>query len=278
MSAAPTMPDKNLVATLRELLDRLAGSRKLSNDEQEEIHDAVIAKAKLLSGDGLLEAMDIAVGNNKSRQRESVYLLSEFTHLPEVVAKIAEEFRNPDASWRNWLVQTVGHKHLTRLAPELIPIIESDPEIVCRQGAIWSAGKLKAPDCLPVLLRLSENPPIELAGSLAFAFTEYAAEASRPFLQRRFGDKSANLSDRVIAAWGLAKLGEKKALRYLVEMLFDPNKKTPTSYTPGQSLRAAQAVCDIKGWQFEWNRSFVVAHRDEWRKVLLSELESNVAA
>jgi len=54
MSAAPTMADKNLVATLRELLDRLAGSRKLSNDEQEEIHDAVIAEAKLLSGDGFL--------------------------------------------------------------------------------------------------------------------------------------------------------------------------------------------------------------------------------
>jgi len=61
-------------------------------------------------------------------------------------------------------------------------------------------------------------------------------------------------------------------------MLFDPNKKTSTSYTPGQSLHAAQAVCDIKGWQFEWNRSFVEAHRNEWRNVLLNELESNVAA
>jgi len=103
MSASSTMPDKNLVATLRELLDRLAGSRKLSNDEQEEIHDAVIAAARLLPGDGFLDALDTVVGKSKSRRRESVYLLSEFTHLPEVVARIGEELKNPDAHWRNWL-------------------------------------------------------------------------------------------------------------------------------------------------------------------------------
>jgi hypothetical protein len=270
-------PDKNLAAKLRELLDRLAGSRKLSNDEQEEIHDAVIAEARLLSGDGFLEALDSVIGKSKSRRRESVYLLSEFTHLPEVVARIGEEFKNPDAHWRHWLVQTVGYKHLTRLAPQLIPIIESDPDILCRRGAIWSAAEMKAPECLPLLLRLAENPPVELASSLAFAFTKYSSESSRPFLQRRFEDESADSSHRVIAAWGLAKLGEKKALRYLVEMLFDPSNKTPTSYTPGQSLRAAQAVCDIKGWQFDWNKNFVEAHRDEWRKGLLSELESSFA-
>jgi hypothetical protein len=269
-------PDKNLAAKLRELLDRLAGSRELSNDEREEIHDGVVTEAGLLSGDGFLEALDSAIGKSKSRRRESVYLLSEFTHLPEVVARIGEELKNPDSHWRHFLVQTIGNKNLTRLAPQLIPIIESDPDILCRRGAIWSAGKLKAPECLPSLLRLAENPRVEVASSLALAFTKYSSEASRPFLQQRFEDKSADSSDRVIAAWGLAKLGKKKALRYLVKMLFDPNKKTPTSYAPGQSLRAAQAVCDIKGWQFNWSKSFVEAHRDEWRKVILSELESGV--
>ncbi len=270
--------DKILVSKLRELLDRLADSRKLSNDEQEEIHDAVIAEARLFSGDGLLDALDTAVGKSKSRRQESVYLLSEFTDLPEVVVRIGEEFKNPDSNWRQWLVRTVGFKHLTQLAPQLVPVIENDPDVLCRQGAIWSAGKLKSLECLPSLLRLAENPPRELAWSLAFAFTTYAAAASGPFLRRRFEDKSLDSSDRVIAAWGLAKLGEQKALRYLVEMLFGPDRKTSTTFAPGQSLRAAQAICDIKSWQFEWNTNFVEAHRDEWRKVLLNELESSISA
>lgn len=270
--------DKNQVSKLRELLDRLADSRKLSNDEQEEVHDAVIADVKLISDENFLVTLDSVVGKSKSRRQESVYLLSEFTHLPEVVARIGQEFKNPDVRWRQWLVQIVGHRRLTGLAPHLIPIIEQDPDIFCRQGAIWSAGKLKADECLPSLLRLAEDPPPELTWSLAFAFTEYSQEASRPFLQRLFEDRLASSGHRVVAAWGLAKLGEKEALRYLVGMLFDPNKETSMGYFPGESLRAAQAVCDIKGWQFEWNKMFVEAHREEWREALLSELQSPVAA
>jgi hypothetical protein len=264
--------DKNIVAKLRELLDRLADSRKLSNDEQEQIHDAVIAETRSLPCDCFLDSLDGAVGKSKSRRRESVYLLSEFTQLPEVIARLGEEFKNPDVSWRHWLVQIVGHRNLKQLASQLPPIIENDPDMLCRKAAIWSAGRLKADCCLPSLMKLAENPPDELRSAITWSLKDLAPTNAKEYFERIFLDASAEKQERIVAAWGLAKLGDKSSLGFLVEMMFDPDKRTPRSCTPGQSLRAAQAVCDIKGWQFQWNKTFVQTHRNEWRKLALAGL------
>jgi hypothetical protein len=40
-------------------------------------------------------------------------------------------------------------------------------------------------------------------------------------------------------------------------MLDDPEILTANSYDPGESMRAAQAIADINGWDFEWDRDFV---------------------
>lgn len=38
--------------------------------------------------DGILEALDQAIGSSKIRRRESVFILSELTDMPEVVERI----------------------------------------------------------------------------------------------------------------------------------------------------------------------------------------------
>jgi hypothetical protein len=62
---------------------------------------------------------------------------------------------------------------------------------------------------------------------------------------------------KVMAAWGLAKLGEKEPYDYLVKMLIDPEIKTKTSFDPGHSIKAAQAIADINCWDFEWGKNSV---------------------
>jgi hypothetical protein len=52
-------------------------------------------------------------------------------------------------------------------------------------------------------------------------------------------------------------LGEPVALAYLKEMLDDADIDTPRSHTPGQSIRAAQAVADVLGFPFEWGKQDV---------------------
>jgi hypothetical protein len=45
-------------------------------------------------------------------------------------------------------------------------------------------------------------------------------------------------------------------------MLDDPDEYGDTYFRPGESLRAAQAVCDIRGWAFEWHKSSVAKTKD----------------
>jgi hypothetical protein len=67
------------------------------------------------------------------------------------------------------------------------------------------------------------------------------------------GDKPT----KILASWVLAKAGDRDAHAFLVEMLDDPDVTTRTSYLPGESIRAAQALADVHGWPFSWGKPSV---------------------
>ena len=139
MATAP----KTLVTRIRGLLDRLAACRRLSTDDQEVVGDDVAAEARTLPREGLLEALDKAIGSSKNRRKVAVYLLSELTDVPEVVERIGQWLSDPDAQWRSWLIQTVESAGLKQFAPLLNGIIENDPDEFCRDVAIHAAGTLQ---------------------------------------------------------------------------------------------------------------------------------------
>ena len=249
-------PPRHLARHIRELLDRLAASRGLSKDEQEEVGDEVMLAARALPREGVLAALDQAMGSSKKRRQESVFILSELTDVPEVVDRIGAWLRDPDPETRSWLIQTIGRARLKQFAPLLNDIIENDPDSFCRDMAMHTAGRLKADENLSTLLRLADRRDPEQTWRLAWQLKEYATEACRPYLKEWFeGDEPK--STRVIAAWGLAKLGDENAIAYLARMLDDPDLRGPNFSEPGQSIRAAQALCDIYEWPFEWNKSSV---------------------
>ena len=252
----PTTP-KSLVAQIRGLLDRLVACRSLANDDQEVISDAVAAETRALPREGLLEALDKAIGSNKKRREEAVYILSELTDIPEAVARIGESISDEDPKWRSWLIQIVAARTMRQFTPFLNDVIEHDPDPFCRDLAIGTAGSLRQKVNLPALFRLADRNEPELRWRLAFAFSRFAIEDCRPYLQRWFDDAAEEKSTRVFAAWGLGKLGDQTAIEFLIAMLHDPDIQTANSFEPGASIRAAQAVCDINGWPFEWNKRYV---------------------
>lgn len=248
---------KELTTRIRTLLDRLIHSRRLDNDGQEVIGDEIAAEARTLPRDGILDALDKAIGRNKRRREEAVYLLSEWIDVPAVVDRIGKWINDPDPKWRSWLIQTVAQDELIHFAPHLNNIIENDSDEFCRDMAIYAAGRLRAKVCLPVLFRLADEDEPTLTWRLAAALTSYATEECRPHLRRWFDDNSLETSTRIYAAWGLGKLGDQTAMRYLIGMLDDPDECGDNYFRPGESIRAAQAVCDINGWDFEWHKSSV---------------------
>ena len=52
-------------------------------------------------------------------------------------------------------------------------------------------------------------------------------------------------------------MGDQAAIQYLVKMLDDPVRTGKTFHDPGEGIRAAQALCDIFDWPFEWGRAAV---------------------
>ncbi len=253
----------DLVREFRRLLTELVVSRRETKDVQEEVHDRVAAKMRALPRvPGMLAALDAAIGRDAKRREEAVYLLSELADIPEVVERIGVWLQDPNPSFRRWLVQTVEHGRLTQFAPALSAIIESDADPVCRQFAIHAAGTLRLESSLPSLLRASHTEAKDNRWVLVWAFKEFAAPECMPYLREVFGNQSEPSSQRVVAAWGLAKAGDEAAHKYLEEMLDDPDTRTPNSFTPGQSLRAAQALSDLHGWPFHWHvRSVGVTRR-----------------
>jgi hypothetical protein len=247
----------HLVARIRGLLDRLVACRRLDSDGQEAVHDEVAAEVRVLACEGILEALDHAIGSSKRRRQEAVYILSELMDVPEAVQRVSVWLKDPNPDWRSWLIQTVAHSGLREYAPLLNDIIEHDPDPFCRDQAIYAAGVLRERENLPTLLRMAEQNDKELIWRLASTLTDYATEECRPHLRRWFEDMTLSKSTRVISAWGMGKLGDRRAIEYLIQMLDDPDRQGPNFFEPGVSIRAAQALCDIHNWPFEWNKSYV---------------------
>ncbi|MGH7130029.1 MAG: HEAT repeat domain-containing protein [Planctomycetaceae bacterium] len=240
-----------LVTRLRALLDRLVESREMPKNEMQAVADEVAAAARALPREGLLEALDKAIGRSQRRRREAVYLLTEWQDLPAAAEKLGQWLYEPDETWRRWLVQVVGENGMDRYCPQLAEIIANDPDAECRAFALHSAARLRCPQALPMLLRLAEESDGKQRSGLVWALKEYATEDCRPHLERSFSDSQPK-GDRVVAAWGLGKFGDQRAIAYLIAMLDEQD----------ESLRAAQALCDIHGWPFEWHADFVAKTKE----------------
>jgi hypothetical protein len=256
------------IAPVRSLLDALVEAEKLDQDEREEEVDRLLALARALPRAGIVEAVTRAAAGSKHRRNAGIDVLCQHADAPEVQATFVEWLRVPDATARFALIQTIGLRRLAGLAAELGRVIEGDPDELCRDMALWAAGQLRAPECLPVVLRLAaatrhQRPGTARLGAtnpdwrLLQVLTAYGAPEGRPFLEVAFSDVVRKPGDRVQAAWGLAKLGDAAAFSYLREMLDDPDVRTSHSFTPGQSWRAAQAIADVRGWPLGVGRAGV---------------------
>lgn len=245
VASAPA-PDAR-VAELRTILDRLVAARAAStNEEAEMIYDALGERLAALPRAGIVTALDQAAGDDKRRQKETIEVLSYLADLPAAAERVGRALNDPDPEVRATAAQAVGNHKLTQYASLLNPLMTADPDSFVRICAITSAGAMKEPVNFPVLLSLGDVPGVlpALAG--------YGQPAARSFFEKIFQDSTRNRTDLVFAAWGLAKLGDRQAHAYLVTMLDDPPSTTHedgvTVQDPGVSLRAAEALCEVHGW------------------------------
>jgi HEAT repeat protein len=210
-----------------------------------------------------LLALDRAIGRGLNRKRAALDLLAELTDLPQVAERFNTWLRDPDSEWRAEVIEFIGDKGLRQFAPALNDALSSGKRDLCWAYAVSAAGQLASEANVSAILRLTGDPETNTHPRLIWAFHGFPHPRFRPALKRLFRSLTEK-EERVRVAWALAKLGDEKAERYLVEMLDDPDVETPTSFISGVSLRAAQALCDVHGWPFRWDKGWVTKTRKMW--------------
>jgi HEAT repeat protein len=258
-------PDPVLVNDLKAILEPIVAAR---GRPDRRLVARQARRLRRLRRDGWLAALDRVVGRSVQRKRAAAELLAEMADLPEVANRFESWLRDADLGWRAEVIVLVGRRGLARFAPLLNDALDGNADDLCRAYAITAAEELRVEANLPALLRLAGDPALDpLFRRMLPALTAYADPRCRPALKRFFRPDQPR-EVRVFAAWGLGKLGDEEAIRYLAAMLDDPEVRTPTSYDPGESLRAAQGLCDIRGWPFAWGREGVARTRRRWLRSL----------
>lgn len=244
MAGSRERPDAALVTRLRELLDRIAAAERRENDELEDAVEAAAAEFAALTGPGVVAALLKATGASTGRRNRAVLLLTAGEPGPEAIEVMRTWITDPSPNVRSVIIQTVGAEGLEAFAPLLADRIANEDDRFCRDMAVFAAGKLRADDCLPAILALVDTDFSRWR--LAQALASYATEDVRPTLAGWFEDEHQPHEVRLQAAWGLGKLGDRRAVDYLGESLLSPEGGT-------DRFLCAQALCDINGWPFEWH-------------------------
>lgn len=168
-------------------------------------------------------------------------------------AGVGAMLADPAHAARSMLVQRIAFDpRRLRLALFLRPIARdpADPDwsfAIRTLGALADSGSL---DLLMDQTRGLETPLVVLQALVPLR----APEADLCF-EPNLGHPDPR--SRAYALWGLAANGWETAIGGLIDLLDDPDLRDERSFTPGQSLRAAQALADIHGWPFVWEKAAV---------------------
>ncbi|MFZ6184240.1 HEAT repeat domain-containing protein [Nannocystis pusilla] len=219
----------------------------------------LVAEVTALGSEGLPALRRAARGSKQRARRRVDVLLALGDAEPGGPAddEVRELLGVRDES-RDWLVQ--GMKRRPRFIPELRAIARDadDPEWAWAVDALGELGDRGSVEILMAHTAGQDTP---------FVLLDALRKLKDPIAALVF---ESNLTHpeprtRVFALWGLAALGHATPIAGLVALLDDPDVRTPTSYEPGESRRAAQALCDVLGWPFEWAPEAVEATRERVR-------------
>lgn len=248
---------KSPVIQIRKALDALALADGVDNDEKEVIYDRELATIREMDREGIIEAVSKAVGNNSKRKRFAPFIFSELYDVPGIEDVFQVLLENADANGRADIIQTIGLRRMKSLVGVLNGHFAREADDFCRDCLLHSLGVLADESSLSIFVYLMQKTDRRDEWRILTAARHFARQDFKEYVSRVFEDDHTETTHKVMAAWSLAKLGEGRPYEYLVHMLFDPEVRTPNLYDPRHSLRAAQAICDVNSWDFEWNKDSV---------------------
>ena len=241
----------SVVDQIRQLLENAADAYDAAyeNDDKERASDELMSEIRHWIADDIFEVIEAAAGKDGRLRSFIPELVAALSDVPGAVDYAIKLLDSEGANERDFLLQVIGQSRWSQAAAKLNDVIRNDPDLNCRLAAIQAAGQLRDPINLPTLLALKAEEIDNCRIYLIDAIRAYGQPECKARLTQFFDDPATRRSDRVLAAWGLARLGEARAVDFLEEMVF----------VTAESFRAAQALCDVRGWPFEWDLGAVKA-------------------
>jgi HEAT repeat protein len=248
---------------VRELLRRLTALSKVPGDQARQIHAWVDEELPRFPREGLLEAIDEACGPSIVKRCASLELYRRLLDVPGTGDRIRALLRNPEPRVRDHAIHQAGAHKLDAAVDALIELASPGVPDPTRERALWSLAEIRSPAAIPFLQDLAARDEPALRWRMAWVMARHGVEAFRAPLTRLFETDQHT----VLAAWGLAKLGDRRALEHLVRELMawtgQPGAKGPG----GDGPRAAQALCDLHGWPHESTAPGIEATRERVRAI-----------
>ena len=252
--------------TLRAVFASLAKRDRLSNDDLEALFEGVDDALRALPKRAwMLETLDRVVGRSKRRRHDSIFVLVALASAPGAEARLVGLLDHPSAEIRREVIQAIFGQRWTHLAPLLAARLDVETDPSCRNALVFACGELRTPETLAALLAAAERDLEKRSDErhrLLFHLRKHRAESARRYFEAVFAEASEK-ELKVLAAWGLAKLGPApNAHAFLVEMLDDTRvvhvrEGRMTGVEPGLSERAGQALADIHELPFRWGKGDV---------------------
>jgi HEAT repeat protein len=235
----PSRPEPEVIPALR---------RALGEDDAQAA--SLISQAIEAHGEAALALLNKAANPSQKRQKALAYMLLRRgddgcpvsdTAIRAIMADKAHTARS------SMIQEAAFDARRIRFAPVLREIARDrdDPEW---GFAVMSLGRLKDLEAVDVLMdhTCGQDTPFAVIAALVHLRCPEGALVFEPNINH------PDPQTRTFALWGLAGLKYETPLGALVHLLDDPDIRTPNSFQPGQSWRAAQALSDILGWPYKW--------------------------
>jgi hypothetical protein len=235
----PSRPEPEVIRALREALGKDDAQAALLITRMIETH-----------GEAALALFSKAADPSQKRQKALAYLLLRRGDDGCPVSDKAIEAIMADKAHiaRSSMIQEAAFDaRRIRFAPVLREIARDRGD---REWAfaVASLGRLKDREAVDVLMdhtRGQDTPFVIIAALVRLRCPEGALVFEPNITQ-------PEPQTRTFALWGLAALKYETPLGALIHLLDDPDIRTPNSFQPGQSWRAAQALSDILGRPYKW--------------------------
>lgn len=238
------MNEKEIINILKESLDSLIQAESINNDLREEKEDEVFKNLSKLPNDGIIENLKKAVGKSKKRKAKELFILTAFMEDDEVVKETSRTFNSYSIEEQDIFLQSIALQKQNRFENILRKIIEENYPLEILNKAIMAVGKTNCFSLNCSLLKLAKDCELSSLRNIIISVSELGQKESYEFLSSVIKDSLYPNFLKVYAAWGINKINNKEGFEFLVKVLEEKGQ---------DSLKAAQLICDLKGFNFNWN-------------------------